>query len=531
LIEDAIMRRHRIIACVLVTVACALAGGTLLLTNNAKATAPPAPVRAPSQSGGNPTVTPLVFFPPLPPVPKSPNIIALSDVQQLGKDIIFDTTLSNPEGYACFQCHAPTTGGTSGLVSDVNLVAGVPPGVVPGRADHRRAMAYPYAAFSPVGPFYDAEFAMAWVGGCFWDGRVPDLSTQARQPFINPDEMNNTPTNGVYPPPAGGYSALVVEKVEKSSYAPLFKQIYGANAFTKYTIPELYTLITEAEAAYESSGEICQFSSKYDASKYGVPPGTLYTLSASEERGRQLYFGIGPKNAHCAECHSSATYPIVLATTNGKDTFTMYCFANIGVPRNYNNPFYQMTDCTSNPHGCNPLGTNFVDYGLGANPNPAPNGTVFNNSATNSQFLGLFQAATTRNVDLRPSPTFVKAYFHNGWAKSLQTVVHFYNTRNLTTQPGEVINFTLPNPYANLVGTPLWAPPEVVTNINNPQGLQSNTPGQAQVGNLGLTASQEADLVNFLRILSDGYTAPNPVGPVGVGAAADDPAPAAASKK
>ena len=65
------------------------------------------------------------------------------------------------------------------------------------------------------------------------------------------------------------------------------------------------------------------------------------------------------------------------------------------------------------------------------------------------------------------------------------------------------------------VGTPLWSPPEVVTNINNPQGLQSNTPGQAQVGNLGLSASQEADLVNFLKILSDGYTAPNPVGAAG----------------
>jgi hypothetical protein len=42
--------------------------------------------------------------------------------------------------------------------------------------------------------------------------------------------------------------------------------------------------------------------------------------------------------------------------------------------------------------------------------------------------------------------------------------------------------------------------------------LQSNTPGTAQVGNLGLTAAQEANLVSFLQILSDGYTAPNPVG-------------------
>ena len=38
------------------------------------------------------------------------------------------------------------------------------------------------------------------------------------------------------------------------------------------------------------------------------------------------------------------------------------------------------------------------------------------------------------------------------------------------------------------------------------------TAKNGQVGNLGLTASQEADLVNFLTILSDGYTAPNPVG-------------------
>jgi hypothetical protein len=33
------------------------------------------------------------------------------------------------------------------------------------------------------------------------------------------------------------------------------------------------------------------------------------------------------------------------------------------------------------------------------------------------------------------------------------------------------------------------------------------------VGNLGLTSSEEADLVNFLKILTDGYTQPNPVSP------------------
>ena len=43
-------------------------------------------------------------------------------------------------------------------------------------------------------------------------------------------------------------------------------------------------------------------------------------------------------------------------------------------------------------------------------------------------------------------------------------------------------------------------------------GTTGVTAQNGQVGNLGLTASQEADLVNFLKILSDGFTAPNPVG-------------------
>jgi hypothetical protein len=31
------------------------------------------------------------------------------------------------------------------------------------------------------------------------------------------------------------------------------------------------------------------------------------------------------------------------------------------------------------------------------------------------------------------------------------------------------------------------------------------------VGHLGLTSSEETDVVNFLKILTDGYTAPDPV--------------------
>ena len=174
------------------------------------------------------------------------------------------------------------------------------------------------------------------------------------------------------------------------------------------------------------------------------------------------------------------------------------------------------------PTGVTPSGSNFIDHGLGANPNPALDGTgVSTTPATIPQFLGLFMTPSNRDVDLRPSPTFVKAYMHNGVFKSLQKVVHFYNTRNIAVNAaGQQVAFDLRvGPPAGY--TPIWPPPEVLDNVQNVIGY---TPAQAaaagttgvvaengQVGNLGLTASQEADVVNFLKILSDCYTAPNPV--------------------
>jgi cytochrome c peroxidase len=469
---------------------------------------------------------------PLPPPKKPPNIVPLTPVEQLGKDILYDSTLSNPSGYSCLTCHVPQTGFASTSVSEVNAFLGVMPGVVPGRFSNRKPMTYAMTTFSPIGPYFDPAKAI-YIGGNFWDGHEPDEAHQALQPFIDPNEMANTPDNGIYPPVAGGYSALVVQKVQARPYTRLFTQVYGIDVFTKYTIPQLYTIITEAIAAYEGSSEVNQFSSKYDASQFGVPPGApflTYTLSASEERGRILY-GVGgnPTNdphygqAQCFHCHSSASLLTVQAETLGKETFTMFCYANIGVPKNPNNPYYGNTDPIANPFGFNPLGTNYIDFGLGSNPNPAPDGTKFytNTPGDLVQFNGLFKTPSVRNSDMRPSPTFVRAYMHNGVFKSLPEVVHFYNARNIAhNAAGQQVAFDLRNPPP--VGyTALFPPPEVLSNVQNVAGL---TPAQAiaagttlvtaqngQVGNLGLSASQEADLVNFLTILTDGFTAPNPV--------------------
>jgi cytochrome c peroxidase len=112
----------------------------------------------------------------------------------------------------------------------------------------------------------------------------------------------------------------------------------------------------------------------------------------------------------------------------------------------------------------------------------------------------------------------VKAYMHNGVFKSLQEVVHFYNKRNIAVNAsGQEIAFDLrKGPPAGY--TRLFPPPEVLDNVQNVAGV---TPAQAtaatasngQVGNLQLSAQQEQDLVNFLAILSDGFTKPNPVSP------------------
>ena len=134
------------------------------------------------------------------------------------------------------------------------------------------------------------------------------------------------------------------------------------------------------------------------------------------------------------------------------------------------------------------------------------------------EFRGLFKAPSMRGTDKRPSPDFVKAYMHNGVFKSLKDVVHFYNKRNIAVDAsGKETAFDLrkgpPAGYAAL-----FPAPEVLENVQNVAGV---TPAQAttatesngQVGNLQLSSQQEDDLINFLKILNDGYTKPNPVSP------------------
>jgi cytochrome c peroxidase len=441
--------------------------------------------------------------------------VPLSPIEQLGKDMFFDAALSNPPGLSCAGCHSPDAGFT-GPNSDINLAAGPVPGAVSGRSGFRKPQAIAYSTFSPSGPYFDNGQGL-WSGGNFWDGHAPTNATQAQMPIIGPNEMANIPV-GPYPPHAGGYSPGVTQNLSQRPYAALFSQVFGAGAFQAGNEAATYAMATQAIAAYEASEEVNPFSSKYDASVNAIPPSEAYQFTASEENGRQLFFG----RAQCFQCHSSASLDSVTTVTYGREVFTMYCYANIGTPKNPGNPFYAQQDATNNPNGYNPLGSAFIDYGLGANPNPSPGGTFFMSSTPGDipDFRGVFKAPSLRNVDKRPSPDFVKSYMHNGVFKSLADVVHFYNKRNIAVNGTSEVAFDLrtgpPSGY-----TPLFSPPEVVDNVQNVAGLtpsesrqgEADVATNGQIGNLELTDAEEADLVNFLKTLTDGFCAGSAPGP------------------
>ncbi|HEY3783590.1 MAG TPA: cytochrome c peroxidase [Fimbriimonadaceae bacterium] len=412
-------------------------------------------------------------------------------VIQVGKDLFYETDLSNPTGVACATCHDPSAGFSSPN-SSANKNLGTMPGAVAGRFGNRKAPTVSYSSFIPVGPPKLDNTIGAFVGGMFYDGRANTLAIQAQGPFQNPNEMNNVVHNL-------GSPQMVVEALERGPNAAQFKQCYGANVFNQPVAP-VFQLMVQSLAAYESSTQVSPFNSKYDMFLEGKA-----RFTAQEIVGLQIFTGsltgraggpASPINAQCSLCHALASSPGA-----GPDLFTDSHYVNVGIPKNLANPYYAMTNAVADPAGYNSLGSSYIDFGLAK--------TLYTTTAQLNadalQVKGCFKIPTLRNVDSRPYATFVKAYGHNGFFKSLQQVVHFYNTRNLTTKAGEVIDFTKANPYAGLKGQPLWPAPECVNNMLNPSGLK--TGDGLHIGNIGLTAAQEADLVAFLQTLTDGFQA------------------------
>jgi cytochrome c peroxidase len=381
---------------------------------------------------------------------------ALSPEEQLGRFIFFDETLSLNRNQSCATCHAPEAGWT-GPESAINAAGAVYEGSQRGRFTERKPPSSAYATQSPVLRHDKAEGT--FVGGNFWDGRATGralgspAADQARGPFLNPLEH------------ALASPADVIERVCAASYGALFRKVWGEAACDLRSAQAGFNKVARSLAAFEASAESSAFSSRYDEALRGRA-----VLTREEQQGRTLFMGKGK----CQQCHpASGENPL----------FTDYSFDNLGLPRNPDNPFYQ-ADSEDNA-----LGRDWVDRGLGGFLEMEPN---YQQAAAAN--IGKHKVPTLRNVakdscEAEPANPgcIVKAYGHNGFFKSLKAFVHFYNTRDVKPRCADAWT-----PEALALEQNCWPAPEVEANMN-----------MAEIGDLGLTPTEEAAIVAFLKTLSD----------------------------
>src|SRR4051812_8338049 len=87
-------------------------------------------------------------------------VSASGQMARVGRQVFFDTTLSNPPGQACATCHALNRSFT-----DPNTAKPTSQGVVAGRFGNRNTPTAAYSAFSPALNYVDG---VGWSGGQFW---------------------------------------------------------------------------------------------------------------------------------------------------------------------------------------------------------------------------------------------------------------------------------------------------------------------------------------------------------------------------
>lgn len=433
----------------------------------------------------------------------------MQPIERLGKRIFFDESLSFNGNQACASCHVPEMGWV-GDDSSINAHGAVYEGSIVGEFGNRKPPSSAYASLSPV--FYadfgnrllgdnDENLAVdpIFLGGNFWDGRATGwelgnpAADQAQGPFLNPVEQ------------ALPDLACVVYRVCEGEYGTLFDDVWGAQACTiewpldleemcaepvwtaqdpllpqdREKADSTYDKIALSIAAYEGSIESNAFSSKIDAHR-----ADLYAFTEQEELGRQIFSGKG----QCTVCHVGSP-----GRGAAPPLFTNFGYNNVGVPKNPENPFLIANPDWSDPglSGFIKTVAGYADYeesNLGKQKVP----TLRNVGLGSCESLG-FDSDEQSGSANPPGPggkngCITKAYMHNGFFKSLKSVVHFYNTRDMKPE--------CPDGYteAEALDENCWPVPEVQENVN-----------VDNVGNLGLTEEEEDALVAFMMAMSDGY--------------------------
>ena len=375
----------------------------------------------------------------------------LSLPAQVGDKLFHDTNLSASGKMACSTCHDDNNHYAQPANNTLAVQLGGPNLNLPG------GRTVPTLTYKDNTPPYSDQFTNpdgvslpGPGGGFFWDGRAATLADQAQGPLLNPVEMANKSV------------ADVVNKIQNASYADLFIEAFGANAFA-----DTQTAFNNAMAAIQAY-ELEDVSFHPYSSKFDLYAGNKIggELTASEFRGFQVF--IDPNRGNCDACHFSG------AGFNGSVAlFTDFTYAAIGVPRN-----------TKIPANTSLLGLpTSYDLGICHRADHPP--------LTNSEFCGMFKTPTLRNVATR------NVFFHNGQFKTLSDVLKFYNTRDTNpelwypTVKGVVQKFNdLPARYQG--------------NIDTQMPLDGRAPGsQPPMSDLDLQ-----DLEAFLNTLTDGFQPP-----------------------
>jgi cytochrome c peroxidase len=420
----------------------------------------------------------------------------VQQIELLGKAMLYDKHLSVYHNEACAFCHMPETGFT-GPVSELNRTTGSYPGSVRTRFSNRTPQTHAYAPLAPVLHYNPGQGDL--VGGNFWDMRATGrrlgnpAAEQAQGPPTDPVEMGLPDI------------ACAVYRAAQRPYRGLFEQVWGRQAFA-ITWPSdveqvcnrpgpppasdpkpvhindvdrgraaaTFDQMAQSIASYEAPAEVTTFTSKFDAVL-----AQKARFTPQEQAGYDLFRG----KAQCNSCHRDGG-------PGEEPLFTDFTASNIGTPANEQLPFYGEDQPDALGYAANPAGRSFVDGGVGSfladgHPLSQP-------SAIDARWVNLapdnkarFQVPTLRNVDKRPFLEFVKAYGHNGYFKSLKSIVHFYNTRDALPRcqpndPGE--------------GTTCWPAPESTANMNT-----------KRMGRLGLSEAEEDALVSFMQTLTDGF--------------------------
>lgn len=242
----------------------------------------------------------------------------------------------------------------------------------------------------------------------------------------------------------------VIARLSASATAADFQAVFGVDALSD--VDTAFGNIAVAIADYERSSELSPFTSKFDYVLRGQ-----VRLNAGEARGLSLFND--PNKGNCAACHISD-----VAEDGTHPLFTDFTYDNIGIPKNYDSQFLTM------PPQFNPDGAAFQDRGLG--------GFVDDPSLD-----GAFKVSTLRNLDL------TGPYGHNGYFNSLDQIIDFYSSRDVKPACADP---TLSAAEASLQGC--WPVAEFASTMN-----------VDELGDLGLTAQERADIALFLGTLTDGY--------------------------